>query len=471
MSKELGQVFTPDYIVDKIISLTAYKDNCINKKILEPSFGDGAFLLKIIECLIVKCKEKDFTIEQIKRQLEENIYGIEIDSKYFNKTIESINKLLSHYDIKDVKLHLYNIDALDFSEKIKFDYILGNPPYVRIHNLDTITKNKIKKYSFSSGNTDLYVVFFELCINLLNKDGKLGFITPNSFLKNTSQKKFRNYLLDNNLITDLIDFKSNKIFSNADTYTAITILNKENIDNTINYVYSDGKKDILKLKVDYSSLLNKDWNFTNNNGKNILKEHFNIQHGIATNADKIYISNITKKTKNTVLFNGYEIEKDILIKIIKGSRYSGEEINTYLLFPYIYKNNKYIVMEENYIEENYPLAYKYLLDNKEKLESRDLEKNAKWYQFARSQSINTINKEKIVIKHIISKDEIKIKYFRLDANIAVYSGVYITGDDLDKVIKIIDTKEFCEYCKNSGKDMSGGYKSISAKHIKEYKYN
>ena len=118
-------------------------------------------------------------------------------------------------------------------------------------------------------------------------------------------------------------------------------------------------------------------------------------------------------------------------------------------------------MKEEYIKTQFPLAYKYLLDNKEKLESRDLEKNAKWYQFARSQSINSINKDKIVIKHIISNDTKKVKYFKLDKNTAVYSGVYITSDKLDEIEKIIDTERFCDYCKQNGKDMSGNCRYTS----------
>lgn len=472
MSKELGQVFTPDFIVEKIINLTNYNNDCINKKILEPSFGEGAFLNKIIEKLIEKCKKLNYSDDEIKKQLEENIYGIEIDKELYDKTLQSLKKLLSTYGLVDVKLNLFNVDALDFKKNIKFDYILGNPPYVRIHNLDENTRNKIKDYEFSKGNTDLYIIFFELCINLLNENGKLGFITPNSYLKNTSQKNFRNYLLNNKLITHLIDFKSNKIFNNVGTYTAITILNNSNKTKNINYIYSNGTNDLIKNKFNYDDLINKEWSFSNNKGTKSLKDICNAQHGIATNADKIYISEIKEKTKNTVLFNGYEIEKDILIKIIKGSKYNGEEITQRLLFPYIYKDNKYIPMEEKYIKENFPLAYKYLLDNKEKLEERDLEKNIKWYQFARSQSINTINKKKIVIKHIIPQDDNFITFYEIPENVAIYSGVYITSENnFDKIKKIISTKEFCNYCKNSGKDMSGGYKSISAKNIKEYKFD
>ena len=471
MAKELGQVFTPDCIVDKILNLINY-DNCLNKKILEPSFGEGAFLLKIIESLIKKCKELNLNNEEIIRQLEKNIYGIEIDKTLYNKTLNKINELLMSYGLKNVKLHLYNIDALDFHDSTKFDYIIGNPPYIRIHNLEETTRNKIKNYKFSKGNTDLYIVFFELCINLLNETGKLGFITPNSYLKNTSQKDFRNYLLDKKLITILIDFKSNKVFENADTYTAITIIDKSNNIKSINYTYNDGQNDIIKKTFEYEKLKNKEWSFTNNSGTKSLSDICNAQHGIATNADNIYISKIKEKSTNTVIFNGYEIEKDILIKVVKGSKYNGEEITQRLLFPYIFKDNKYIVMEEEYIKTKFPLAYKYLLDNKAKLEKRNMEKNSKWYQFARSQSINTINKKKIVVKHTISQDTKHISFYEIPENIAVYSGIYIISDNnLEEIKNIIKTENFCDYCKDVGKDMSGGYKAISAKHIKDYKYN
>lgn len=472
MAKELGQVFTPNFIVEKIIKLTNYNNNCINKKILEPSFGDGAFLIEIVKILISKCKELNYSNDEIKQQLEKNIYGIEIDKQLYEKTLASLKNVFKVYGLSNIKLNLYNINALDFDKNIKFDYILGNPPYIRIHDIDEPTRNKIKNYKFSKGNTDLYIIFFELCINLLNENGKLGFITPNSYLKNTSQKKFRNYLLENKLITKLIDFKSNKIFDNIGTYTAITILDKSNTTDDINYIYSNGSKNLLNKNFKYTDLFDKEWSFSENKGEKSLQDICNVQYGIATNADKIYISEIKEKTKKTVIFNECEIEKDILIKIIKGSKYNGEQIKTYLLFPYVYKNNKYIPMEESFIKKNFPLAYKYLLNNKKRLESRDLENNAKWYQFARSQSLNTINKKKIVIKHIVSQNDEFIKFYEIPENVAVYSGIYITyKDNLEEIKNIIKTKEFCEYCKECGKDMSGGYKSISAKHIKNYKYN
>lgn len=48
--KTLGQVFTPTWIVSEILNLVGYNDDTIlNKYILEPSCGDGVFLLEIVE--------------------------------------------------------------------------------------------------------------------------------------------------------------------------------------------------------------------------------------------------------------------------------------------------------------------------------------------------------------------------------------------------------------------------------------
>lgn len=63
---------------------------------------------------------------------------------------------------------------------------------------------------------------------MLRKEGLLGYITPNSYLHNSSYSLFREYLKKEKLVSKLIDFKANKIFKGFSTYTAITIINKNN---------------------------------------------------------------------------------------------------------------------------------------------------------------------------------------------------------------------------------------------------
>ena len=458
MKKELGQVFTPSDIVSKMITLSDYENNCIDKKVLEPSCGDGAFLVQIVEKLILSCKEKDFTDEEIVKQIANNIYAVEIDEVFYKKAIENVLKITDKYGLKDVDFNIYCQDTLLTPFTEKFDYIIGNPPYVKVK------KDKYKDIKFLKGNTDMYIAFFSFCINLLNEDGKLCFITPNSYIKNSSQKEFRKYLLDEDLIRYIYNFESFKVFEGFDTYTAITLLQK-NDSKILDYNTAS-----ISKQISYDSL-ELSWNFSENLGTNLLKNTCLFQHGFATNADKIFISKVNDFDKKLVTFNNVKIEKTLLRKVVKGNKYKGKFENTYIIFPYIKKDDKYVAIDEADLKTKYPKTYAYLLSKKEELEKRSLENNMPWYAFARSQSIQNIDKEKIVVNSCIEGTSTKLAFYKLDAGIGVYSGIY--GCDYDNyanVEKILSSKEICEYALSSGKDMSGGYKAISAKILNEYKY-
>jgi transposase len=60
----------------------------------------------------------------------------------------------------------------------QMDFVIGNPPYVRVHNLDD-SYDSVKSFSFANGGmTDLYLVFFEKGFQMLKPGGKLCYITP-----------------------------------------------------------------------------------------------------------------------------------------------------------------------------------------------------------------------------------------------------------------------------------------------------
>ncbi|MEO0172793.1 MAG: Eco57I restriction-modification methylase domain-containing protein [candidate division WOR-3 bacterium] len=71
----------------------------------------------------------------------------------------------------------------------KFQSVVGNPPYVRIQNLDDDTRNLIKKHwKLIKGDTDIFIPFIELGIELIDENGKLGYITPNSYFTSYAGK-------------------------------------------------------------------------------------------------------------------------------------------------------------------------------------------------------------------------------------------------------------------------------------------
>ena len=88
------------------------------------------------------------------------------------------------------------------------DFVLGNPPYVRVHNLGEIF-DIIKNFQFSqNGMSDLFIAFYELGIKMLNRNGILGYITPSSYFNSIAGHYMRKYLTQNNLLKTIV--KANK---------------------------------------------------------------------------------------------------------------------------------------------------------------------------------------------------------------------------------------------------------------------
>ena len=486
--KTLGQVYTPQNIVNSILDQVGYFGaNILNKKIFEPSTGDGAFLTAIVDRYIKEAKKRNFSIKEIKSGLENNIYGVEIDKSEFDSCIDNLNKFVKkNIDFNTpVKWKIFLGDTLKLYKKWedKFDFVVGNPPYIRIHNLNPETKKIIKEnFRFSDGTIDIYLSFFELGLYCLKADGFLGYITPNSYLHNSSYKKFRNFIKNEKILYSLTDFKSNKMFDGYSTYTAITILsNQPNKKNT--FIYSELVKDKIKKisNINFSLLNDNDWSFSseddliflsklNRKRVNQVRDYFNVQYGFATLRDPIYISKNVEFDKNLCIFNGVTIEKNLVQKIVKGSTYRGQPDDMqYIIYPYEESFGRFKVIQEDVLKDKYPLTYKYFIFHEESLKKRSMDSGALWYEFGRSQGVQTIHNEKIVVSTLM-KD--KIIHYELPSDVMVYSGIFITQKDkiidLKYVIKVLQSKDFKRFIEITGKNFSGGYKSITTTQIKDF---
>lgn len=485
--KTLGQVYTPNWIVEEILNSINFKgNNLIRKKIIDPACGDGAFLKEIVKRIINLGKKKGFSINEIKDILETYVYGIEIDEVEYNKCLKNLNNIIKSDLDKNLKINwkIFKDNALiRYKEFVGlFDFVVGNPPYIRIHNLDNKTRKVLKKeFVFSKGTVDIYIAFFELGFKLLNEKGLLGYITPNSYLHNSSYRKFRKYLKDNEAVEQLTDFKANKIFKNFSTYTAITIISFYKKNKKI--IYKELKKGKIQKvnEIDYNDINDTDWSFgskedmfflnklySNTNKK--VSNFFNVQYGLATLRDKIYIGDILEEKNNLVLFNNYWIEKEILYKIVKGSTYKGKEKEIkYIIFPYKKEMSRYVPIPEKELKNKYPKTHKYLLDNKKELLKRNIDKGTSWYEFGRSQGIQTSYNEKIVLSTLVNH---KIHFYKIPKDVFVYSGLFITKKEesvnWEIIENILSSDEFYRYIQITGKDFSGGYKSTTSKQIKNY---
>ncbi len=486
--KTLGQVFTPVWIVNEILDLVGYdNESILDKYILEPSSGDGVFLAEIVKRYIDICLVRQMKANQIVERLEKYIYAVELDKIEFDKSIENLNAIVKQKLAinRELDWKIYNQNTLDFFKKHInfFDFVVGNPPYIRIHNLDEKTRETLKQeFMFSEGTIDIYLSFFEMGLKMLNKNGFLGYITPNSYLHNASYYSFREYLKNEKILKTLIDFKANKIFKGFSTYTAITILNKNYTKEYFEYKELKNDKIESVNHIKFSSLNKKDWSFSDNADQDFLKnlekdrncaikDFFDVQYGFATLRDKIFISKTENFNEDLVYFNGELLERSILKIVIKGSKFKGKiDENEQILFPYELENNRYRIIAEEELQEKYPYTYQYLLKHKEELEKRNLDKGALWYEFGRSQGVQSIHQEKIVLSTLVNG---QIDFYRVPKEVMMYSGLFITKNqkfsDWALIENTLKSEEFYKYIRLTGKDFSGGYKSITSKQIKEFK--
>lgn len=452
-TKNFGQVFTPAEIVFRMLDLCNYNNYTIlNKKIIEPSFGDGAFLTEILIRLLTICRERNFSISKTQDFVKNNIFGIEKDNDLYNITISKLNTILFDFGIFnfDWSKNLFCEDTLCFEDlDNKFDIVIGNPPYVNIHNIEE--RNFLSNYNFSKdGMTDLYICFFEKGLKLLNKDGKLCFITPNSYFNSIAGKNMREYIIKNTVLSQIINFGHQQIFDGFTTYSCITLLDKTNKNPNIFYVFEENTSNI-----DYEDFfINGAFYFSENkNFKNIIQYNgekiVEVKNGFATLNDNFFI--------NSELAN---ISK-YSIPIIKSS--TGEK--GVIFYPYD-KNGK--VLDFSTFENNDIMSTEILINNKELLLKRSLSADTKWYEFGRTQAIKDTYKNKFGVNALFkTKNDIRIT--NCPAGTGVYGGLYILTDCSDKIIKeILCSENFIDYCKFIGKYKSGGYYTISSKELSNF---
>lgn len=160
--------------------------------------------------------------------------------KYFQPTLDELEstlvKLKGEYDdgrflkaIEDLVL------AVSVKHDLRFDYVVGNPPYVRIQKIPGYVKEFwADKYEWPEGNYDLFVPFMERAVHAgrragwLSESGKLCFILSDRFLNVDYGTRLREKLPDDLEVDLLFDFRDTRLFAEALNYPAILLAHRGN---------------------------------------------------------------------------------------------------------------------------------------------------------------------------------------------------------------------------------------------------
>lgn len=460
--KMKGQVFTPVYMVKAMLDWCNYTGvEILCRHITDNSCGDGAFLVEVVHRYIQAALEKGLSPSVIKRQLQTYIHGLDNDPEAVVACRNRLDDVAAQYGINRVAWRVYRMDSLAcrlFDGMM--DYVVGNPPYVRIHNLDGITYDLIQECSFSEkGLSDLYLAFFELAFRTLKKGGQLCYITPVSWIYSKAGQKFRQYILHQRNMVELVDMGHHQVFPNVSTYTVVSRFVKDMPQESFLYSIFDGQK--LKKGVGhYLSLgdiyIDNSFYLSDKDTLSRLRQikaasdnqNIKVKNGFATLADKIFI-------------NGDIPDSPFTIQAVKASTGKWSRC----LFPYHEEGRGVDWLE---ICE-FPSLKKYLMENRIHLKKRDIRQD-EWWLYGRTQALNCVRQPKLSVNMLIRDvDDLKIVY--VAAGCGVYSGYYISATDDELLHRINDalrSSDFIRYVKALKKYKSGGYFTFSAKDLEQY---
>ena len=327
VQKAGGVYYTPPYIVKYIVKQTIGKkiegktpDQISKMRFVDPACGSGSFLIGAYQYLLdyhldfylndaaknekqnkiykdAATKEYKLSIEEKRKILLNNIYGVDIDAQavevtklsLFLKLLENEGRSLgktgqaqlfrtSDMQTKILPSMMNNIkcgnsliasdyyadknlldfgiadqrkvNAFDWEKQFEqvfanggFDCVIGNPPYVfaRESNekgMDIDNKDYYyTHYTVAKYQINLYHLFIERANQILQKEGLFSFIIPNNWLTINSNKDLRQFVLQKSNIS-IVNFKY-KVFKGAEVDTSILTFKKANGSSTVNLFISE----------------------------------------------------------------------------------------------------------------------------------------------------------------------------------------------------------------------------------------
>jgi len=332
----------------------------------------------------------------------------------------------------------YRINPFDWEKEFpeimkrgRFDAVIGNPPYIRIQTMKEWAPVEVELYkkfytSASKGNYDIYVVFVERGLNLLNKHGRLGFILPHKFFNAQYGEPLRGLLSKGNHLAEVVHFGDKQVFARATNYTCLLFLDKAGnkqchftkVDDLSTWKISG---ESIEGKIPSSKITSSSWNFPVGRGAALfeklsgmsvkLRDVSNIFVGLQTSADKIYVLQEVAPVKHGLVkvkdWNGVEwsFEREVLKPFLNDvtlSKFDSPISKHWLIFPYRLEANKSTLISTNEMKSSCPRVWEYLLENNRILRSRESGKadTDQWYGYIYRKNLTLFDAPKLIVQVI-----------------------------------------------------------------------
>ena len=333
----------------------------------------------------------------------------------------------------------YRVNAFDWHKafpqafaKGGFDAVIGNPPYIRIQALKEWAPTEVEFYkkqykAASKGNYDIYVVFVEKGLGLINQSGRLGFILPHKFFNAKYGEPIREIISKGNHLTRVVHFGDQQVFVGATTYTCLLFLKKYNsnplVFERVSNLEGWQKRSLgVSASIDLLDIPSSEWNFAVGKGSTLFERLMNLPVklgdlskifvGLQTSADVVFLfkefieEDSRFLVQSKILSRQISLEKDLLKKVVRSGEIGRYWANptALVLFPYEKTKGNFHLINEALIKSKYPDTYNYLLQSKKLLSEREHGKfkESGWYQLY-PKNLDTWEQPKILLPYMITR--------------------------------------------------------------------
>lgn len=405
----------------------------------------------------------------------------------------------------------------------KFDFIVGNPPYLKTEDMVNLEPAEhrfyLKHYKTAYKQFDKYYLFIERAVrDLLKPDGKFGMIVSRKFSHIESGKKIRKLLSDKRMVRRLIDFGNAQLFEARTTYTCLLFLAAPNGDGNapLPYELVASPKDWVAQQTSTAPAMNlprqiisgdKSWILPNTPAELelieallentvLLGQIMDVFNGIQTSRNSVYvIHERTDVDEELISFTkdgrDWTIEKAILKPFFDGEL--GQLKSFYplngivpIIFPYIISLEDGALRARTIppatLQAEYPGAWEWLEHNQADLQARDIRPAdfplGEWYRYGRDQALTSFEDREKIVVGVNSQGD---KYVYDDSNTLLASGG-TAGEcaiahfqnpdarsryDLYFILAILNHKAIEYFCRKRGSPFRGGWYARGTAVLKE----
>jgi len=382
-----------------------------------------------------------------------------------------------------------------------FDCVVGNPPYIRIQAMKEWAPLEVEIYkelfrTARAGNYDIYVVFIEQGLKLLNGKGQLGFICPHKFFNSKYGEPVRALIAKGGHLAHVVHFGDQQVFEGAATYTCLLFLDEAGI-STCRYVKVDNLDAWRKIvegengengghwgaegEIPDSQVTQGEWNFNVGNGAALSRKlkrmpatladiAERMAQGIRTSANEVYVLRKISESPRLVTAHSEQLGREVKLERGAVSVFlQGRDIKRYrivpshevAIIPYRNVGDRMVLRPEDEFQRAYPRTFRYLQECRKILERREhgRMKGRGWYGFIYPKNLSVMQAPKILVPDIADRAS-----FALDENgdYAFASGYGIilkpTLNESPKyVLGLLNSSLLNFYLKRISTTMRGGF--------------